>query len=182
MIEVWKPVSGFDGYEVSSFGRVRSIDRMIRRSDTGTLVRYKGKQLKPMEHRMGYLKVDLAGGVSRYIHRLVAIEFVEGMTEERCQVNHKDGNKQNNHFSNLEWVDGSENQTHAIKIGLKNVKFAADACRYEGPVHVFNMKGEFLYDLHGNREMKEKGFDFRLVSAVVCGKRKHHKQHIFTRG
>jgi len=65
----------------------------------------------------GYLSV----GVSlkrRYVHRLVATAFLKPPTPEHTQVNHIDGNKSNNHVSNLEWVTPSSNIRHAHKAGL----------------------------------------------------------------
>lgn len=52
------------------------------------------------------------------MHRLVC-EFFYGLNNEKTKVNHKDGNKQNNHADNLEWCNDSENIRHAIKNGLK---------------------------------------------------------------
>ncbi|HFV9207498.1 TPA: HNH endonuclease signature motif containing protein [Enterobacter roggenkampii] len=52
------------------------------------------------------------------VHRLVAEAFVEGRSTLRNQVNHIDGNKLNNHASNLEWCTGKENMQHAISTGL----------------------------------------------------------------
>lgn len=53
------------------------------------------------------------------VHRLVSKAF-EIKDEEKGQVNHKDGDKQNNRIGNLEWVTASENIRHAFEVGLKN--------------------------------------------------------------
>ena len=103
----WRPVVGFEGlYEVSSVGEVRSL-RLGR-----IIARYKGHG--------GYMLVavrrDAQSKVAK-VHRLVAAAFI-GTCPAGQQVNHIDGNKTNNHASNLEYVTGSQNIRHAVKAGL----------------------------------------------------------------
>lgn len=52
------------------------------------------------------------------VHRLVAKAFVYGESSSKKEVNHINGDRLNNHWSNLEWVTPSENVQHAIKLGL----------------------------------------------------------------
>ena len=116
MNEVWKPVSGYEAsYEVSNTGKVCSIDRSI------TTGRIKGKELTQTLLPCGYLEVSLwAGnkGKHKRVHRLVASAFCE--KRDGCdEVNHKDGNKLNNHADNLEWCTKSENMIHAYRTGLQ---------------------------------------------------------------
>lgn len=94
---------------------------------------FRNRELIPQDNGNGYLKTILhidGIAVSRYIHRMVAETY---LLDKSIQVNHKDGNKYNNHISNLEWVTNRENQIHAHKIGLKkngnqlwNGKFSKD--------------------------------------------------------
>jgi HNH endonuclease len=85
-----------------------------------------GRFLKPRLHSRGYHHIGLLImqriGPKKlkyyFVHRLVAMHYVDGY-EEGLQVNHIDGNKQNNHFTNLEWVTGAENMKHAVETGLK---------------------------------------------------------------
>lgn len=55
---------------------------------------------------------------THYIHRLIAEAFIPN-PDNKAYVNHKDGNRHNNHVSNLEWTTPSENTQHAVDIGLK---------------------------------------------------------------
>lgn len=75
-----------------------------------------GKKRKPQHNQKGYQTLMLAGK-GYLIHRLVAEKFVPN-PENKPQVNHIDGNKDNNCFTNLEWVTNSENRQHAVKEGL----------------------------------------------------------------
>jgi hypothetical protein len=79
------------------------------------------KVLKQQNHSNGYKKITLTDGVNQksfFVHRLVAEKYIKN-PNNLPQVNHKDGNKQNNDVSNLEWCNNSQNQIHACKIGLK---------------------------------------------------------------
>jgi len=88
--------------------------------ENGDIINQKtNKKLKPQNNGNGYLKVTLTiegKQVQKYVHRLVAELY---LLDKSIQVNHIDGDKSNNHISNLEWVTNSENQKHAHRIGLK---------------------------------------------------------------
>lgn len=75
-----------------------------------------GRILKPQPNNKGYLRVQLCG--KRYfVHRLVAEKYIPNPNNLE-QVNHKDGNKNNNAVENLEWVSNQTNRTHAVENGL----------------------------------------------------------------
>jgi hypothetical protein len=116
MNEIWKPIEGYEElYEVSNTGKVRSRDRNTKRG-----IR-RGRELKPAIIHQGYYMVSLCcGGCVKKarVTRLVAEAVCE--KREGCdQVNHKDGNKLNNHADNLEWCTKSENMIHAYQNGLQ---------------------------------------------------------------
>lgn len=82
-----------------------------------------GGFLKPFVTGKGYLKVDLHKNGKRThmkVHRLVAAAFVPNHLG-KAQVNHIDGNKKNNSYTNLEWCTNQENQLHAQKI-MREIK------------------------------------------------------------
>lgn len=123
MEEVWKDIVGYEGYyQISSYGRVKSLPRQIVYFAFGkTQIRMqKGRILKQSTCSSGYPIVHLYLDSERQnvmVHRLVAIHFLEPV-EGREFVNHKDGDKENNNVANLEWVTKSENTQHAINSGL----------------------------------------------------------------
>jgi hypothetical protein len=107
-MERWRDVPGWEGiYQVSDKGRLKSF----KGEPSGRVLSNKNKT-------GGYFNVVLCGkGRERKsikLHRLVAEAFVPN-PEGKPQVNHKDGNKQNNSADNLEWVTEKENMEHAAK-------------------------------------------------------------------
>ena len=112
--EIWRPVVGYEGlYEVSSYGRVRSLDRYDRRNQFR-----KGKLLKNRDNGNGYLICILSkNGIvkNKYIHRLVLEAFIPN-PDNLSEVNHKDEDKTNNNVDNLEWCDRKYNCNYGSKI------------------------------------------------------------------
>ena len=111
MIEEWRTIVGYEGqYEVSSYGRVRSLDRFYYRL-------HKGKVLSPTKDRYGYLTVTLnCNGKSKTIkiHRLVAQAFLPN-PDNLPQINHLDEDKTNNRVDNLEWCDPKYNMNYGTR-------------------------------------------------------------------
>ena len=119
MIEIWKDIKGYDGiYQISNFGRVRSVDRVVygRLSyKNGRLV--KGKLLSLRKGKEGYVRVNLNkdGIKTTYdVHKLVADAFMDNPSN-LPQINHKDENKTNNHVGNLEYCDSYYNTNYGTR-------------------------------------------------------------------
>lgn len=170
-MEIWKDLEGDFGnqYQISNYGNVRN-------KITNKLLKYNLDERGYPRIRLSYNNIKS----SYRIHRLVAIAFIDN-PESKIQVNHIDGDKLNNHFSNLEWSTNSENQKHAVLTGLKVTKKGFESSRFKGSVLVYNLEGELIDELFGNLDMKNKGYDYRNVNAVVTGKRKTYKNLIFKR-
>jgi len=115
--EEWRGVRGFeDRYEVSNFGRVRGLERpMVYKDGRRGLI--KATLLKGSLGNHGYLSITLDSRYRKLVHRLVAEAFLAPQ-EYRVTINHKDGNKTNNHVSNLEWATFKQNNDHARREGL----------------------------------------------------------------
>ena len=110
-MEQWKPVSGFEGkYEVSDFGRIRSLGYEVKCYGGAKVV--KPRILKPFATRSGYLEVSLGRKNKRLVHRLVAEAFIAN-PENKSDVNHRNLIKTDNRVSNLEWSTRGENMQHA---------------------------------------------------------------------
>ena len=134
--EIWKPIPGFnDWYEASSLGRIRSKPRVIHQSN-GNKQHRKGAILKPGTAK-GYKMVVLCVDGKRKsvtVHSVVALAFL-GPREPGIQVRHKDGTRDNNKVSNLEYGTRSENTKDSVGHGTHNmarVKRCPRGHLYEG--------------------------------------------------
>ena len=120
--EEWRSVVGFEGrYEVSNYGRVRSLVRYAQWQHVPRL-------MKTRLNCHGYLMVMLKYGDGRFksevVHRLVARAFVDGY-DKGLVVNHKDENKVNNRAENLEWISYRENTMYGSAISKMEAKVLA---------------------------------------------------------
>lgn len=109
--EIWKNVVGYEGkYMVSNYGRIKSLKRMRHSiSPKGTMCFASVKEIicSQGNDKDGYLLVSLSCKTYK-THRIVANAFLINPLN-KPQINHIDGNKKNNHVSNLEWVTCKEN-------------------------------------------------------------------------
>lgn len=119
-------IKGFEDYCISRTGKVLSP---------------KGRYLTPRTVKDGYLGVTLSkNNIQKQflIHRLVAKYFIPN-PKNKSEVNHKDGNKQNNNDWNLEWNTRSENEKHAWETGLKTRS-------NNRAIEQYSKNGEYIYE------------------------------------
>lgn len=160
--EIWIDIKDFVGmYQVSNYGRVRSLDRYLNSNDNRMQLK-KGVIIKPNIVFGGYWQASLYNNGKRKVkkfHRLVAMAFVENQKNKR-EVNHIDRNKNNNCFKNLEWCTPKENMMHlennfGFDYGrrkiemyskddtfLRNFESIAEACDFLGVKRMSNGKAK----------------------------------------
>ena len=118
MKETWKDIPSLVGYyQASDTGRIRSVDRIVKRT-TGTTKKLSGKVLKQFVTRNGYLKVCICvdGKLkTQRVHRLIAQTFIPN-PENKEEVNHKNENKKDNRTCNLEWISIRNNRNYGTRM------------------------------------------------------------------
>ncbi len=137
--EIWKGVHGWEGiYQISNHGRLKSF-----KGDP-----FSGRVLSNTNKTGDYLRCVLCfqeRTTSISLHRLVAIHFIENPSDKPT-VNHKDLNKQNNYFENLEWATYKENNEHAAKIKPQMLTGMINYNKNIRPrtVKQFDLEGKFI--------------------------------------
>lgn len=152
-MEIWKDAIGYEGlYQISNIGNVKSLKFELIR------------ELKKNKAKKGYLNVYFTKNkkVKGYqVHRLVALNFINNPFDLK-EVNHIDGNKENNHESNLEWVSTRENSCHSrlnSKSSSKHIGvcFNKENNNWRSYIH-FEKKLKCL----GSYESEQEAFEARL--------------------
>lgn len=161
--ELWADVQDYEGlYQISTYGRVKSLERWIDIHPEGMKSyrrKIKEKILSPAKgscDKRYYIVVLSKDGAHKThpVHRLVCQHFIDNH-EDKEQVNHIDGDKDNNHVSNLEWCTSLENHLHSRKLKLHDDK---------GDKSV-NAKVKTL-DIPYIKELSENGVSYRVLGSM----------------
>ena len=176
MQEIWKDIKGYEGYyQVSNFGEVKSLDRIIRNEGnkgSNKFSKYKGKILSKSKRAKGYLAVVLTKkckAKSFLVHRLVAEAFIEN-PQKLPLINHKDENKQNNFVDNLEWCDNKYNINYG-SWRQKQSKSHTNSAVSSKPVCQFDEDYNFIAKYPSVAEAKRKT-KISHIASVARGERK----------
>ena len=171
MIEEWRTIVGYEGqYEVSSYGRVRSLDRYDKMNRF-----WKGRILNLHTGTGGYLFVGLSsnGNEKNYlVHRLVAQAFIPN-PNNLPQVNHKDENKANNAAENLEWCNKTYNENYGSK-KEREIKTKTLNNRVNGHKKIiqYDLDNNFLKEWNSLTEASNiLNISIGNISSVINGKR-----------
>lgn len=162
--EVWKPISDYPNYEVSSFGDIRSITRNVKTRGNGVRT-IKSKILSQdttgRYHMVTLYKNGVAKNVS--VHRQVAIAFIDN-PDNKETVDHIDRNKDNNRVSNLRWANKLEQE--------RNKTFPQR--------EIYAIKDNKKTKYYGVHDCARKlGLNASKISACLRGKRKTHGGYHF---
>ncbi len=161
---MWKIIDEMKSYEISENGEIRKLP-------------YK-RLLKPFEDKDGYLKVCLCENNRRkyrFVHRLVAQTYIDNKYNKPT-VNHIDGNKKNNNINNLEWATIKEQNIHALKNNLRNMK--NDGCSKKVAQYDLNMNLIKIYP-SANEAKRQLGYSQGHISEVCRGEMKTYKNCIW---
>lgn len=174
MSEAWRAIPGFEGlYEVSSAGRVRSLDRPVRCGKGRGMLR--GRILSPTCGNRGYPVVSLCvdgAKFTRHVHRLVLLAFV-GECPPGNECRHINGDCGDARLSNLAWGTSKENAQDRIRHGTQttNVKLGASngmaklTARQAREIRRRRLAGEKIRDL-----AEEFGVHHTQISSIALGK------------
>lgn len=113
--EIWRDIKGYENYQVSSLGRVKSIRRTVKSKNGYRTV--KERILKPRKNRYGYLQLSLCKENKRktmLVHRIVCDAFIDNPLN-LPQINHRNEDKTDNRVENLEYCDASYNNNFGTR-------------------------------------------------------------------
>lgn len=172
--EEWKPVVGYEELlEVSTYGRVRSVTHYIHKKD-GTKQIVKGKILSPRIIKIGYYAITLsfeAKHKTLHVHRLVAKAFIPNPYNLPC-INHKDENKTNNNFDNLEWCTRKYNNAYGTAVSRRIQTLEERGFDFGGKkVLQYKLNGEFIAEYNSLAEAgRNTGIIYPRISNCCNGK------------
>lgn len=179
MGEEWKDIEGFEGlYQASSEGRIRSLGREVA-GNAGSVWFRKGKTLKPVITRGGYLQVLLyKEGKHKWfsVHRLVYAAF-NGEIPSGYDVNHIDEDKTNNRLDNLNLLTHKENLnfgTRNERIGKANAKANINNPLMSKPVIALDEDGKVIFEFPSAKEAGRHGFNSGGISNCCRSERRTH--------
>src|SRR5574344_120307 len=154
-MEEWKEIKGYENYFVSNFGNVKHNDK-----------------IKSQFNNRGYKCVDLYKNNQRKhfkVHKLVYMTFIVEYNY-KLDINHIDGNKENNNINNLEVCTRKENLEHAVRLGLNKQSIKITAIKNGEKIKSYSIGSMYkLLKEKENINCKEKTFKENVRRALNTG-------------
>lgn len=175
-VEEWKPIRGYEGlYEVSSFGRVKSLAKQWISGKNN--FKSKPDTIMVQVIAKGYLRLTLKNDGNQktfIVNRIVAAHYWDN-PDNLPEVNHLNGIKVDNFYKNLKWSTKSDNIIHALETGLKvplkGEKHPNSRFKNNDIIEVRRLHKEGK----NHREIAEIfGVKWRMIQKIVTGKRWKH--------
>jgi hypothetical protein len=167
--EIWKNIPNYEGlYQASNLGRIKSFV-------------LNEKILNPSKRNDGYYKICL-NYKSYLLHRVILLTFKPNVSN-LPQINHKNGNKNDNRVDNLEWCDQFYNMKHCYEAGLRNKLNQGRLGKFNNKareVIQYSLNGEYISKYDTIREAAIKlSFNEGNICRCVNGQLKHYKKYIW---
>ena len=173
-VELWKKHPDYAGIEVSTFGNVRTLDRLVSSEKYTRFT--KGRVLKQSNDKDGYLQVRIlidGKWTTKKVHRLTAQTFIKN-TDNLPQVNHKNCVRDDNRVSNLEWCTASYNSRYREKHGVSQMEALGK------PVFAINLTTLEVSRFRSQSEASGSlGVFVSNINAVINGKYKQTHGYLF---
>lgn len=172
--EIWKTYPEFPFLQASNLGRVRTVDRVVTRSN-GRKQFVRGKVLKQRYDKDGYLYVRINMNGKRFCkksHRIIAVCFIPN-PNNYPEVNHIDNDRTNNVVSNLEWCTSQYNTAYKEKYGVP-AKEATKVLRKSVIAVDLNSFEVFWFESRSEAS-RQLGFDNSDITMVI--KERYKKTH-----
>jgi hypothetical protein len=177
MEKIWKKIKGFSEYEISNYGEIKTFNWKNKRVE---------KIMTPALDGSGYLRTMLKRDedgklVTVKVHRLVATTFLENL-ENKPEVNHINGIRNDNRVFNLEWCNHSENLKHSFKIGLSSNKGEKNPCATLTDEQVKEILSNYEFGKKARKGMTKKQLaekyntTFAVIKRIVQRKTWKHLQ------
>lgn len=173
--EIWKDIAGYEGlYQVSNYGRVRSLNRIIH-YNRGYDLLCKGKIIGLHITNTGYYRAHLYNHQKCkkvFVHRLVAEAFIPNPNNHPV-INHKDENKLNNKADNLEWCTYSYNSQYGTAIKRRTKKTTK-------LVYQYTLEKKLVRIWKSGVEAEKHGYNRSRITACCNGRSKTHCGYLWS--
>jgi hypothetical protein len=181
---IYKNIIGYEGlYKISEYGDIIRLPKKVKsaRSSKGFRILTE-KQLTTQTNKYGYNYIQLTDNNYKrkhfFIHQLVAKTFLDNYNNH-ISINHKDENKTNNHYSNLEWCTIKHNNLYNNRQSKINIVLQ-NTVKSRKPIQQFDTENNLIQEFQSINEACRKLGIFKYPISQCCkSKKKNYKGFIW---